>query len=109
MDELRSWPEVSERPMFGFQSFYRGSTIFAALPKTRSLSRNGMMFKLPVITPELRAAVAADPKVNVNSGHRWVNFELSTEEDIHGALHWLAIAYDCALKRSAKTKKKTGR
>ena len=33
--DLASWPEVSMRPMFGMEAYYRGSKIFAALPRTR--------------------------------------------------------------------------
>jgi hypothetical protein len=36
-DELASWPDVTSRPMFGMTAYYRGTIIFAAVPRTRAL------------------------------------------------------------------------
>ena len=109
MDELRSWPAVTERPMFGFQGFYRRDCMFAALPKTRSVGAAGMMFKLPVVTPALRARIEADSRVNSDAGERWITFELSGEADIRGALEWLETAYELATKAGSKRKGTRGR
>src|SRR5258708_36285161 len=47
-EELKQWPGVTTKPMFGLTSFYRGQSIFAAVPKTRALgSANSVIFKLP--------------------------------------------------------------
>ena len=35
--EVRTWPEVTEKPMFGMRCFYRGETAFAMLPDKRAL------------------------------------------------------------------------
>ena len=107
MDELRSWPNVTERPMFGFHSFYRGPQIFAALPRTRSVFPNALMFKLPVLTPEIRRRLERDAHIDASSGERWINFELSAEEDIHAALNWLELAYEAAKKRQNLGRKRS--
>ena len=109
MEEIRSWPAVTDRPMFGFQGFYRGDCMFAALPKTRSVGAAGMMFNLPMVTPALRARIEADSRVNADSGERWITFELSGEADIRGALEWLETAYQLATKAGSKRKGTRGR
>jgi hypothetical protein len=108
MEELRTWPDVTERPMFGFQSFYRGKTIFAALPKTRSISGNALIFKIPTITPKI-ARELRDKIASTTPGHRWFSAELSGEDDIREALRCLAIAYDCAKPQPAKGKSRDRR
>jgi len=37
VEEVAGWPQVKLRPMFGFLGAYRGSMIFAALPRTRTM------------------------------------------------------------------------
>jgi hypothetical protein len=36
-EELRSWPDVTSRPLFGMLAIYRKKRIFALLPDKRSL------------------------------------------------------------------------
>src|ERR1044071_5143846 len=35
--EILTWPNVTSRPMFGLNGIYRGSNIFAVLPRTRAM------------------------------------------------------------------------
>lgn len=35
--ELRNWPQVTQKSFFGFTALYRGRTMFALLPRTRSI------------------------------------------------------------------------
>ena len=35
--EILTWPDVTEKPMFGLRCFYRGAAAFALLPNKRAL------------------------------------------------------------------------
>jgi hypothetical protein len=76
--------------MFGLQAFYRGSAIFAALPKTRAAENpSGLLVKLSgVRNRRLRPGMA--------SGAGWTTFTLHSESDIAEALRWLGLAYERA-------------
>ena len=44
--ELRGWPHITTKPMFGLMGFYRKKAIFAALPATRGIGApNSIIFK----------------------------------------------------------------
>jgi hypothetical protein len=98
--ELSTWPHVTSRPMFGLLGFYRGNTIFAALPVTRGLnSPNGLIFKFHRISPQLLRRAKSDPRVEVSRkapGAGWYSFELRTEDDLRDALWWVNLAYETA-------------
>ena len=70
--EILQWPNIRERPMFGLRAFYRGSVVFAMLPKTRSIER----------------PMAIAYKVG-----EWRLFDLKGERDIGKALTCLDEAY----------------
>src|SRR5436305_15015404 len=54
-EEIAGWPQVKLRPMFGFLGAYRGSMIFAALPRTCTMDPpNSVAFKLPMANKRLR-------------------------------------------------------
>lgn len=92
-DEISTWPRVSSRPMFGMIGFYRGSAIFAALPRTRAAETPfSLLIKLPN-TRDDRLGAASGP------GAGWVTFEMESENDIPEALRWLERAYDKAKPR----------
>ena len=87
--ELASWPEVSMRPMFGMEAYYRGNKIFAALPRTRAMgTRDSIAFKLPRGLP-------ADGRLQSLEllGSVWKTFELSSASDLNDALRLLEMAY----------------
>lgn len=98
--ELETWPGVSTKPMFGFLSFYRGKTIFAALPKTRSVgSSHSFMFRVGEDS-RLKARAAQDSRIGSAdiSKSRWLTFEVQSEADLRDALTWLDQAYLAAGK-----------
>ena len=98
--ELRQWPNVTSRPMFGFQCFYRRKRIFAALPATRGISTpNTLMFRIKPMPPELLEQAKKDVRIDMESrtpGAKWYLFELRSTEDLRDALRWLNRAYERA-------------
>lgn len=72
-EELKSWPDVSTRLMFGFRAVYRGKEIFAMLPDKRSL--------------EVPNAIA------YKDGKEWKVFPMENEKGIGKALGILEKAY----------------
>jgi hypothetical protein len=99
-EELRQWPNVSARPMFGFQCFYRKKKVFAALPATRGISTpNTLMFRMKPMPPELLERARKEPRIDLEGrtpGAKWFLFELSSGEDLRDALWWLNQAYERA-------------
>lgn len=97
--ELRSWPGVATKPMFGFVSFYRGRNIFAGLSKTRAMnSANSIIFKLRRAAPQVLAKLRRDPRIGLSEmgAAGWQSFELGSSADLKGALAWLDQAYRAA-------------
>jgi len=96
-NELRSWPEVSSRPMFGFMGIYRDNTIFAGLPRSRALvTPNSIIFKFDPMPAELSKRAQEDPRIDFERGTpgaRWFSFALSSTDDLRDALWWLEQAY----------------
>lgn len=92
--EVASWPGVRSRPMFGLVGFYRGSKIFAALPRTRALtSPHSIIFKFHT---ESAATRRARRRLQPYPAGGWASFELRSPEDLNGALEWLDLAYRAA-------------
>jgi hypothetical protein len=80
-EELRRWPEVTIRPMFGFRAAYRGNTIFAMLPDKRAMERpEAMAYKLPSGTAS-------------REGQKWHLLDIEDEGAMSKALHFLRRAY----------------
>jgi hypothetical protein len=96
MDEVRRWPGVSERAMFGMQGFYRGEKMFAALPKSRTIGRNSFIFKLQPVPSKLKARLQDEPRIDTSHPRRWFPFELTGESDLRAALERLHVAYENA-------------
>ncbi len=97
-EELVQWPHVTRKPMFGLSGFYRGTAIFAAVPKSRSLgSPNTVIFKLPEGS-KWRDEVPRDSRVNAESmqTHKWFQFEIGSESDLRDALVWFERAFQSA-------------
>lgn len=97
-EELRQWPGVSTKPMFGFTSFYRGKTIFAAVPKTRALgSASSVIFKLPEGS-KWRDISLKDSRIQPGNmdTHKWFPFEIGNESDLRDALLWFERALQSA-------------
>ena len=96
--ELEEWPGVTTKPMFGFTGFYRGKTIFAAVPKSRALgSPNSVIFKLPDGS-KWREVTLQDPRIQPGNmdTHKWFRFEIGEERDLRDALVWFERAFQSA-------------
>jgi len=98
--ELSTWPNVSARPMFGLQAFYRQSKIFAGLPVTRAIGgANSVIFKLGKPSGEQSTRMGQDLRVSTGKSMRsvsWYAFELTSEDEIRALLWWLQQAYENA-------------
>ncbi len=102
--EVGTWPDVSTKKMFGMNSFYRGKAIFGAVPDKRALfNASSIIFKLHDVSPKVQSRVEADQQVNASGGvgQKWFGFELTSEHDIRGALEWLGLAYEQAIRASS--------
>ena len=99
-EELRKWPAVSSKPMFGMVGFHRGKKIFAALPATRSLfTPSSIIFRIKPMPPDLLEKVKQEPRFNLegrNPGAMWWVFEIGSESDLSDALWWIGQAYEHA-------------
>lgn len=104
--ELKSWPGISTRSMFGFLFFYRRGVVFAALPRTRGFdSPSSLVFKFNAISSALRTRVQSDPRIDVSmkaSSKGWFAFRLDCESDLRDALYWLNRAYEAAKREPAR-------
>jgi hypothetical protein len=100
--ELNAWPRISAKSMFGFLSFYRAGTIFAALPQTRGFnSSSSFILKFNPMPPALLKRAESDPRMDTNTrlpGKGWFSFQLDSETDLRDALFWLNQAYEEAAK-----------
>ena len=97
--ELRSWPDVGIRPMFGMLACYRSRTIFAALPAQRTLySSSAIAFKLQDPPATTLRRLQEDGRILASGGigARWYGFQVDSPEDIRDALLWLGLAYESA-------------
>jgi hypothetical protein len=96
-NELRGWPGVSSRPMFGFIGMYRENAIFAALPRSRAMvTPNSIIFRFDPMPAELSKRAQEDRRVDFERGApgaRWFSFALSSTDDLRDALWWLDQAY----------------
>jgi hypothetical protein len=100
--EMEGWPRVSAKKMFGFISLYRGKQIFAALPYTRTPSvRDSFMFKFERPSARVLEKLQADKRIisEQGIGTRWFIFKMSSSQDLHAAVEWLAHAYEAAKTR----------
>jgi hypothetical protein len=98
-EELRGWPGVTSRPMFGLIALYRGKQIFAALPRTRGMgSPSSVAFKLSKAGPRVLARLRGEERIStsVMQASRWFVFELASDRDLKDALEWLGRAYAAA-------------
>jgi hypothetical protein len=97
--EVRTWPNVSTRPMFGFTALYRKAKIFAVLPRTRGMeSPNALAVKIGPAGTRALAIARRDPRIGFTDAlkARWLTFEMSSDNDLHGALEWIDRAYAAA-------------
>ena len=103
--ELTTWPGVRTHPMFGFTALYRGKSIFAILPRTRSMgSPSTLAFKLENGSARLMHRLREEPRISttVMRASRWFVFELANDSDMNDALAWLSHAYEAAKVKAGK-------
>ena len=100
--ELRDWPQLTLKSFFGFTALYRGKTMFGALPRTRSFQGNSVAFRLDHANRAILAGIEKDPRTAAfdKDKKRWFLFELSSDADLHGALNYLAAAFEAAPKET---------
>jgi hypothetical protein len=98
--EVVTWPAVTIKPMFGMASFFRKKSIFAAVPRTRTLrSANSIILKFNPVPASLVQKIKAEPRIADRApgpGAGWHAFELASNEDLKDALWWLNQAYENA-------------
>lgn len=98
--DLKRWPSVKSRPMFGLIGFYRNGKIFAGLPRTRALrTSTSFIVKFNPMPPNLLRRARKDPRMDSerkSPSARWYSFELSSAKDLRDALWWLNRAYEAA-------------
>jgi hypothetical protein len=89
-EEVRRWPEVTARPMFGMRAFYRRDKVFAMLPDKRALdSPTSIAYKL-------------ESAARKKEGEKWRLFELADERELSQALACLDEAYKSLGRMSRK-------
>lgn len=93
--EVLAWPGVSARPMFGMTGLYRDRSIFAALPRTRALDApDSVAFRVPRRSQRMNSQLSGDKRIVAPApDDKWISFLIHSEEDIHGVLNWLSVAY----------------
>jgi hypothetical protein len=98
-NEVKTWPGVTTRPMFGLTAVYRARRIFAVLPRTRCMDvPNSIAFKLELAGSRIRTRAQRDPHISAfgMQNTRWLSFEMNCDADLHPALQWLNRAYEAA-------------
>jgi hypothetical protein len=107
--EVLSWPGVAARGMFGFLSVYRKGTIFAALPRTRTMEPpDSIAFRLEAPSEPLRKELRQDARILAAevSPPRWLTYRMTSAQDLTRALYWLSVAYESAGATKRKPAKK---
>ena len=86
--------------MFGLVGYYRNSTIFAAIPRTRAVDTP---FSLLIKLPD-----AQHPRLTKGRGPGagWLTFAMDSESDLTEALELLGRAYAKAGKQSGATRRR---
>jgi hypothetical protein len=88
--EILTWPDVSDRPMFGYRAFYRSTVIFAMFPEKRMLENpTAIAYKVYDRSPN-----APGPK---REGPNWHVFELNDDRWVARAIATLEKAYESAI------------
>jgi hypothetical protein len=99
-EEVRAWPDVTTRSMFGMLGYYRSGVVFAALPVTRAIgSSNGIIFKMKAMSAAQTDRASQDLRLGTGTNikaQRWHSFEIHSEDDLRDALWWLGQAYESA-------------
>ena len=103
--ELKRWPGVTSRHMFGMTVFYRKGIIFAALPRTRSFETpNSVAFKLYRASAKTIQRLRASASVALHGGREtgWISFEIQGSGDMDTALEWFLRAHESCKAKTVK-------
>src|SRR5438105_13507077 len=95
VEEVAGWPQVKLRPMFGFLGAYRGSMIFAALPRTRTMDPpNSVAIKLPIADKRLRTKAQSANRTRFEDLPRasWFTFAMRSDAEVQPVRHSLGRA-----------------
>jgi hypothetical protein len=99
-EEVRTWPGVTTKSMFGMLGYYRNEAVFAALPVTRAIgSPNAIIFKLKTMSEVQTDRAQRDLRLGTGTNikaQRWHSFEIHSEDDLRDALWWLGQAFESA-------------
>lgn len=97
-EDVRTWPSVTSKSMFGMLAYYRNDTVFAALPVTRAIgSANAIIFKMKSMSEAQTDRAQSDLRLGTGTNikaQRWHSFEIHSEDDLRDALWWLGQAYE---------------
>jgi len=104
--EMLAWPNVTSRPMFGLNGIYRGSNIFAVLPRTRAMDvPDSIAFRLLKRPRNIIDELRNDERIVASTSEaKWISFAMESDSEIHAALKWLALAYRQAVKTKTETR-----
>ena len=93
--EMLGWSNVTSRPMFGLNGIYRGSNIFAVLPRTRAMDvPDSIAFRLLKRSRQVMDELHNDKRIVASTSEaKWISFVMQSDAEIHAALNWLALAY----------------
>ena len=101
--EVSDWPTVQIKPMFGMKAIYRGKSIFALLPKTRSLrSGDEVWLKFPNTTAAVKRRISAEARIvppRKPTGAQWYTVKDVKPDDYGWLIDWLSMAYKSARKK----------
>ena len=107
--ELKDWPNVTSRHMFGMLSFYRDlpdfpqPKIFACIPEKRALSSaRSIAFKLEKPTRAQLERMKAERRMATHvdaANTKWFEFSISATADVGEALWWLEQAYQASNRK----------
>ena len=94
--ELAAWPAISAKPLFGVLAYFRGPSMFAAIPRTKSFGHgNSLVVKFKPMPPVLTKRAKEDKRLDTSqlSGNGWLMFEINSDADLHDALWWIHKAH----------------
>jgi len=104
--ELRTWPNIIAKPMFGFRAFYRAKAMFAAIPGSREFDPCGsFLMKFNPMPTSLLSRAECDSRIGSwarEFGKGWMTFTINTANDLRDALWWLQRAHEHAKGKCPK-------
>ena len=98
--ELLTWPQVTNRRIFGLTLFYRQGLPFVVLRETKDFEATDRVgFKLHVVNNAASKLMLADDHLAMGDGAKWITFALREDRDETLFLRWAHEAYSSCGKR----------